>query len=281
MQNSGSRPEKSRKLRTLKPMKPYAQYIFEGVIWKMHIDTATESLALEIRNEATWSTSFAWISLPEAKLLWKDLCLAENWWVGLISAYQGILLFHLFPQAERPEPKGLIALDSQSKEVIWQIDDYQLHSQYQNQILAQYREEENFGYHQIDLQTGSISTEPQQIFLQNLTLPPQQDFIYPQHYKEGTAYFDTVAEFLQKAIGVEALQAIDYMEVNNYVIINYFCQKDSEIQNNLLILDANVRILLHKKLISKTKGISLDAFFVYKNFLFFIVEKCQLEIYCF
>lgn len=262
-------------------MKPYTQYTFEGVIWKIHIDTATDGLALEIRNEAQWNTTFAWISLPKAEMYWSDLSLEENWWIGLISAYQDILLFHKFPQAERPEPKGIIALDCKRQEIIWQLSDYQLHNQYKDQILAQCREDENFGYHQIDLFTGKINPEPSQDFLQNLHQNTQQDFIYPQHYKEGTAYFDTVASFLQTVIQVQALQSIDYMEVNDYIIINYFCQKDSKIQNNILILDGKVRILLHQELMNHNKGIGLDTFFVYKNYLFFIIEKNQLNIYCF
>ncbi len=262
-------------------MKPYATYTLEGIIWKMHIDTSTDSLALETRNETAWQVAFAWISLADARLHWENFTLEENWWIGLVSAYQGILLFHQFPQAERPEPKGIIALDSIQKEVIWQLPDYQLHNQYKDQILAQCKEGENFEYHQIDLQTGKINPTPSRDFLHQFTQQAQKGFIYPQHYKESTAYFDTVAEFLKQVIQINPVQAIDYMEVNNYIIINYFYEKDSKIQNNLLILDDNVRILLHQQLMNQNKGIGLDTFFVYQNYLFFIIEKCQLKIYRF
>jgi hypothetical protein len=257
-----------------------ASFQFQGVIWKLHIDLKTESVAIEVRDAETWNTSFAWAELSSSKMLWQDFSLEENWWLGLIGVYDSVMLFHTFKDEKRPEPSGILALDAQTQTQLWELKNYQLHDWQENHLVGQYRKGlQDFEYHLLDLHTGKIKNESSLDDAQKIIKPKESSFLYPQQYREGTDYFETVSQFLKQVSQHKIVQAVDYLEFKKYIIINYFFQKEENIQNNLLILDSNVRILLHEVLITQTKGISLDSFFIFKNYLFFIKNKSQLEIF--
>lgn len=251
---------------------------FEGIIWKIHIDAHTDHVALELRDAQEWNTSFAWADLKNNTLHWKNFSLDENWWLAMVGVHNQMILLHKFPKAERPEPSGILALNAQNKSVQWHLPNHQIQDWQGEQLIALHKQaNQEVVYQSIDLYSGKINYLNDQY-----TRPEHQEsteFRYPQQYQQGTAYFDTVANFLADILKHKILQTVDYLEFKNFIIINYFFQENKNIQNNLLILDSNVRILLHEELIAQSQGIGLDSFFMYKDYLLFIKNKSQLEIF--
>jgi len=255
---------------------------FEGVIWKIRFDAQSDLLALEIRQANQYRTSFTVFNLYTNQIVCKDVFLEESWWLGLLEIHAGVLLVHQYADIQQPSPIGIVAIDSQTGELLWQLPEYEFVDIQNKKVIALFRENSAPKYAQFDLQTGLWeenlstvdSTHSNDIF------PPS--LVYPKRYVEPEKNFNLVKEFMKKRFKVDIFGAVDYLEYDNLLIISYFFGKNSQLNNKLLTLDLKENVLIDELLDINLKGVALDTFLIYNNTqLIFIKEKKQLNGYRF
>src|ERR1700761_5287602 len=100
-------------------LQPHIHQLFNGAIWRLEIDELTDTIFVEVRNEAEKQASFASISLTNGTIHFTDLTTPERWLTGIEAAYDGVLLLHNYQSANGPAHKGLTAIDALNGLVLW------------------------------------------------------------------------------------------------------------------------------------------------------------------
>lgn len=250
---------------------------FKGQVWKILIDEVHPLLVMQIRDGETYQTSFAAIDTSENKLLWQDFTLSENWWLGMAGLHQGVLFLYTYPDTQKPEPQGIIAVDIVTQELLWQTQDATFYQVLDNQLIAVSMKQTSRQYLLLAPKTGEILDQFRELEGKFALKNENNPTLFPFHYHNEMAYFQTVAIFLKKKFNLQIVQAVDYLEYESFIIISYFYKKADELINNLLVLDEQNQVLLHQNIGLQLTGISLDTFFVFREQLFFVKHKTHLE----
>ncbi len=103
---------------------------------------------------------------------------------------------------------------------------------------------------------------------------PQNSLTYPHIYDHGTAYYQTVMDFL----AVESPLACEYLEWEDKIIISYYLRSDNGFERYLLLLKDGQKVWKVKQ-DQLMKGFSSGAFFVFQNQLIFIKDLNEVCIY--
>lgn len=254
-------------------MKEIINYNCKGKIWNT---TFNDYLCVvEIRDELTRQVSFSCINLLTGNVLWENVRPEKSWWLGLVGIFGEFLILHKYASNQKPEPEGLLILNVESGEMVKQIDNW-IFFNFQPYILTIYQLQHNEPiYKTIDL-ANSLDPKP------NTTRAEQPNnltsVISPTHYLEDSAYFPTIHRFLYRLLNIDAVKAVDYLEISNKIIISYYIYSDKSFQNHLLVTNRTREILLNE-LIAETEGLGIDTFTVKSDTLLYVKNQTQFVGY--
>ncbi len=239
----------------------------------MVADGNNQRLFLEIRNPVDKTVSFSALNLQNNQWLWKDLVFEEPWWISLRAAEGDILLFTIYTDSNNPDKKSVLGYDVVKRNVAWWKNGFSLTSINRLSVIgedAKFPGKESI----LDLFTG------QPLHRSEFDLVDSQNFpvIRPFQYEEGTAYFDTVKDFLHSRLGILPVTTIEYLEIEDKIILSVFLKQEG-LANYLYVLDADGEILISEELGNGLKGIGLDTFFVFSGHLIFVKNKNELLSY--
>lgn len=96
----------------------------------------------------------------------------------------------------------------------------------------------------------------------------------PHLYEQGTAYHDTVANFLSLDLPLSC----EYLEWRDKIIISYYLRSGKAFERNLLLL-TNGQKEWKLQQDEMMKGFSPESFFIYQNQLIFIRNKNEICLY--
>ena len=237
------------------------EHQFEGKIWNTAFGENTA--VLEIRDENTRKVSFSALDLLNGKILWQDLRPEKSWWLALVGVFSDYLILHKYSSQQKPEPKGLLILNVQTSEVIQKIDDWIFFNCRENMLTV----------YQLD---GNNLPVYQEIILERVRkdsfkakLPRN---LSPTHYPEDSPHFPAIFNFLYRLIGIEAQKGIDYLEIDNKIVISYYIYSNKLFQNYLLVITHDRQILLND-LIATTEGIGIDTFTLQSDTLLYVKNE--------
>ena len=86
---------------------PYINQQFNGAIWRLEIDELSDTIFVEVRNDAGKEVTFSSIDLTTGKLNFTNLATPERWLTGIEAAYDGVLLLHNYRSATGPATEPL------------------------------------------------------------------------------------------------------------------------------------------------------------------------------
>jgi hypothetical protein len=255
-------------------------FAFSGHLWNIALDDLHGWLVAEVRDATTRRVRFAAIDRQQNRLLWKDFTPDPSWWWGIAGLNRGVLLLHQYVGSQRPEIKGVMAVEVSTGQVLWQHTDWAfqrtdgptltLHRTGADQLPV---------YQMIDLLSGQV-TAVSSIPPDQQMPPPEPDVQYPRHYSEESPYFQPIARFLGQQLDVKPLKAFDYAEFQGLIVVSYYiCEAHSPLSNRILVLDKQARILLHESVATQLSGVGMDPFLISKGSLIFVREKKELLSY--
>lgn len=259
-----------------KKLTPAFSAEFDAPIWKSAVSSSASRLYLELRDARQHRVQFAALELPSGRLLWTSLTLDEPWWVTLALAGERYLLLQSFTDTNDPSKKKYYAIDTATRQLVWQSDQFQILNLANNWLLG-YREQElTRDYVQIQLPTGEISEGD---YSQKKPERENKDFYQPFFYSENQPYFTTVADFVESLELGRPVGGCEYLEYRSYVCIAYYVPKSTELANYLLVIDQNGSILLHQCLETSVPKPTLGTFFISRDQLIVVQHKLQLASY--
>jgi hypothetical protein len=237
------------------------EHKFEGKIWNTAFGENTA--VLEIRDENTRQVSFSALDLQHGEILWQELRPEKSWWLALVGIFGDYLMLHKYSSQQKPEPKGLVILNVQTSEIIQKIDNW-IFFNCQDNILTVYQlDENNLPVYQ-EIMLEKLSKDSVKATLsQNLS---------PTHYPEDSPHFPAIFSFLYRLLDIEAQKGIDYLEIDNKIVISYYIYSNKLFQNYLLVITHDRQILLND-LIAITEGIGIDTFTLQSDTLLYVKNE--------
>jgi hypothetical protein len=245
-------------------LSPYIKEEFNGMIWRMEIDSLSNTLFLEIRNTEDKQVSFTSIDLTQGKINFKHLTQPERWLTGIEAAYNGILLLHQYQSATSPVHKGIIAVDSVNGTTLW--------SNY------------TYAFDSLSV-TGPI--------LYNVQLQPKKLFVTDIKTGETLRPFDPLKDAVPdnniKAADILPSSAlppelkiephgniIHSLYCNNFRIVSLHTAKAGILKQHLYILN-DAGLVYEDILNDDIQKMQPEAFILHKNCLIYIKNKSEIK----
>ncbi len=244
---------------------PYINEQFNGVIWRMEIDSITDTVFLEIRNTADKQVSFASINLNTGHINFKNLTRPERWLTGIEAAYQGILLLHQYQSASSPAHKGVIAVDGVTGTELWS----------------------NYIYAFDSITTGgavlyNTQLQPKKLFVTNVKTGATLKAFEPLKDTVPDNYI-TTADILPLSSLPPQLDAVtpvgDFIHsvyFNNYRIVSLHMDNTGALNQNLFIINNN-QTVYEDILNADIQKMQPEAFILHKNHLLYIKNKSKIK----
>jgi hypothetical protein len=236
------------------------EYFFEGKIWNSTFGNGF--CVLEIRNEQKRSVSFSCMDLDSGNLLWKNICPEKTWWIGIVGIYEGYLILHKYSTNSKPEPEGILILDIINGNLTQKISDWAFVNLVNGELCV---------YH---IQNNQPVFETHILKEINFKKNDLNQNLKTIHYPEDSPHFPTIYKFLYRLLNIDAVKAVDYLEISNKIIISYYIYSNKLFQNYLLVTNRERQILLHD-LIAETEGIGIDTFSVQSDTLLYVKNENQ------
>ena len=253
-------------------------YTFQGKIWNTTF--GGDYCVLEIRDESLRQVSFSCINLFTGMVLWENLKPEKSWWLSLVGIFDEYLILHKYLSNQKPEPEGLLILNVNSGEIVKRIDKW-IFFNFQHHVLTIYQLQNNEPtYKMIDLASTLLNPE---VVVENAPRTDEQfdnslSETSPTHYPEDSPHFQTIYKFLYRLLNIDAVKAVDYLEISNKIIISYYIYIDKSFHNHLLVTNKAREILLND-LIAKTGGLGIDTFTVKSDTLLYVKNQTQFVGY--
>ena len=258
-------------------MEKVINHNFEGKIWNTTF--SEQYCVLEIRDELTRQVSFSCINLLIGKMIWENTKPEKSWWLSLVGIFEEYLILHKYSSNQKPEPEAVLILNIQTGNIFERIDDWAFFN-YKGSTLTVYQIQNSQPvYKVIDLE--SIVTTIQQAECRpshNSIIETPTVQTSPTHYPEDSSHFPTIYKFLYRLLNIDAVKAVDYLEISNKIIISYYIYRDKSFLNYLLVTNRRREILLND-LIAETEGIGIDTFTVKSDTLLYVKNQTQFVGY--
>lgn len=234
-------------------------FTVDGVIWKTVLDQRTGRLALEIRDQEQLVNSFAVLDIPKQSLGDAFQIAEADWWSSLQLIHQDYLFIEKYQDPQNPIDKALIIANSEDGELIKHYPGHQLIDIQGEKVI----------YQKIEDPVGPLELElPATSRLSGL-----HKFMEPMVYVEGSDNFEVVKAFLADE---NIVSLVDYAESGDYVFISYLILEGETHCRKLMVLNGE-EVVYHATLDKNVEGISPGAFFVFNNYLIFIVERKEIN----
>lgn len=243
---------------------------FGGTIWNTLADGAKARLFLEVRNSGQKTVSFSALNLQNNQWLWKDVVFDERWWISMRAVAGDILLLTVYDDVNNPDKKSIVAFDVNTQQILWWRNGFSVsdvNDRYVRGVDTRMPEKEAV----LDLLTG----KPVDRVDFHLDISQNFPVIRPFQYREGTAHFDTVKDFLSSRWSISPVATIEYLEFESLIILSIFVNENG-LANYLCILDNNGELIRKEKLGENLEGVGLDTFYIYCGHLIFVKNKNEL-----
>lgn len=235
---------------------------FSGYIWKIKVDSVSNKVWVEVRNEDSFELNFFWVSL-ETLTDGRFSCDPPlKWWDSLLHVYADQICIQHITDTKNPGPVDLSVIKA---------SDMTLRDGLQ-QVSVESISESFFQYKMGD--SSKIVTYD----LGEENRAGAAKIQCPVVYPEDHAHCLTVARYLQESFQIEISGPVAYLESANNIIVAYHSKNENALQRNILWLKDG-RTHLHEVMDQKMKGYSRESFFTFSNYLIFIENRINLSIY--
>ncbi|MFD2871850.1 DUF4905 domain-containing protein [Mucilaginibacter ximonensis] len=230
-----------------------------GVIWRMEIDSLSDTIYLETRTPEK-QVSFTSIDLATGKTNFENYTTPERWLTGIEAAYDGVLLLHGYQSENSPVHKGLTAIDKNAQ-TVWSNYAYAFDHLTVNGAVVfntQFQPKKLF---LIDIKTGA-------------TLRPYNPCIDLE--VNTSIQFPTAAlpSDLDFEVHGNIVQSLYY---NKLRIVSLHTLSKGQLEQRLLITDA-AALVFEDLLNTDIQKMQPESFILYKSLVIYIKDKAILKV---
>lgn len=251
----------------------------------MRIDTTGHQLAIEVRDADVLLVYFYTYNIVDQALKQVPLPPEQTWWLGLEDAHAAMFLLHGYGDRKLGQHKGIKAYATEKNMMQWEQPELAFYGIAATGILAFETVAPENGFLSLDPENGTVlregMTQLEAAELVQQYAPERYlSCTYPISYQAGEAYFDEVRQFILYMLAEEPVQALEYAEINKYIVVSYYLQQtDNKVNNYLSVFDSDGNLLLKECLGEGLTGLGSDTFIIFNQNLFFVQNKDILKVY--
>lgn len=246
---------------------------FSANIWEQSL--SEDRILFTLRDQEKMQVSFSLMDLSDGSLIFEDISFEENWWVSAYHFFGNVIVFQFFEDTQNIESKSYFALDINSHEAIWSLEEVMAVGRSGDFIQLRTTGADE-GVFWIDIRSGETHESKPDDYIPNGTSYEQQ---FPLHYTEESPHFGTLRAFLKQKISVEAKGAFDYLERDGLIMMAWHEAGAEGLEHGLLVLTEEGELLLRQPLDTKLKGLVSGAFFIAGEQLIFVEGRNTLKSY--
>lgn len=271
----------------MKKIKKEYSYSRDRQIWRL-LPTETNKLIIEDRDIETKEVFFNCLEISSGKKIFYDFQLEEKYWIGIEAIYDDIIFFHKFASYDMPDHSGIIALDINSKKILWHTEEFNFLSVRDKKIFCYKNKFEGREYFILDFRTGSLiselgdNSEDVRRIMENLPdVNTYESYLFPEPYNNFNSNNSLLKQFLTELKNNHSIKGnLDFIELNELLLLNYHeVRSDGNFRNLFKVIEyLSKNVIFEMTLNENTKTLIPDSFFVKDNFLFLLIEKKELIV---
>jgi len=239
---------------------------FSSTVWRLEIDPLSETLFVEIRDQADKKVYFAAISLDSGRVYFDGLQTEERWLTGIEAAYDGVLLVHNYHSETGPAHKGLIAIDGQTGETLWNNYTHAFDHLSANGPVIYDTRLQPAKLFLADIKSGVV----QRPFEPAIDNESETDIVLPDRISSD---FLTQLPIEKEPFGNE----IDYLEYNNLRIVSLHTFAEGVLQQHLSIFSEK-QLIYEDLLNTDIQKLQPESFLMHRDRLIYLKDKSQLKV---
>jgi hypothetical protein len=254
----------------MQPLTPIIDQKFQGAIWRMEIDETSDLIFIEIRENTERQVTFSSINLSTGYIYFKGLVTPERWLTGIEAACDGVLLLHFYEHENGPVHKGLMAIEGQTGNGLW--NDFNM----------------SFDFVSINgpIIHDSRRQPPKQMLIDiktSATKRPYEPSIDTDRLNAVELPYIFTADELPSGMEINnARGLVHYASCNNYRIVSLHALNGERFDQLLLILDeeapGSYREVFRDLLNTGIQKLQPEAFIIHKNHLVYIKNTSELRV---
>lgn len=249
--------------------------------------TETDKLVIETRDTNTKEVSFHCRELSDGKSIFTDLQLEEKIWLGIEAIYKDVIFFHKFPKPDMPGHREIIAFDIASQKVIWQNDKYAFSFVYQDKVYCFTQGFEERFFYALDYLTGEVKEDLQNDFALVNSIRAEAEgekdwssYIYPELnlMSADAVTYRIIKQFTE---GFSLSGEVEWANFKDLSLFSFHTkEKEDKLTNRFAIISkSSGQTILFESINENVNAMLTDSFFVYKNYVFVLKGKNEVELY--
>lgn len=216
----------------MKPVQEEFSYQVPGQIWRV-LPCLSGRWAIEWRILEEKRVGFSVIDpLKPGAVAIEAAADGIDWWSSLAGAGLYCFFIHSYRNTDIPEPTDLAAFDMSSGEMRWMLPGYRFEGVSDRGMLLVARKD-----------AGGISVfECEELTGRVLAASasherPGADWQEAYRYTRGEAYYDFLAGFLNKSIGMVPAGAIEYLDYADKMVFSFYLYENNSLVQYVAVLD--------------------------------------------
>jgi hypothetical protein len=266
-------------------LRPSWRYSTKQVIWRV-IPTGVGKLICEIRDLDQKRTRFLSINQTTGKVDWES-GYGEEWWIGVETVHEGVLLLHKFASPDMPEHRSIVAAAIEDGRTIWKSDELRFEGVGGNGIYASVVDRMSTRYVEVDIHTGNERKEFDSFDAMRESSrasqnEPRAEMLYPSWKPDLQGTDSALREKLQRFFIMEkTVGPVEHIEDGDYLICSHH-ERSAQSSQGQSTFDTSMYVLKNDKLVF-SEMLNRDAprfaqgsFFVEDRTLFYIKDRSTL-----
>ncbi|HVO76097.1 MAG TPA: DUF4905 domain-containing protein [Ignavibacteriaceae bacterium] len=253
-------------------------------LWRI-IPTATGKVILEERDTELKEAYFNCLEMNKGKIIFENLQLDEKFWIGIEGVYTDIIFFHKYLKPDMPAHKGVIALDINSRSVLWENTEYNFLFIADKKLYCYKSFFEGKRYFVLDFLTGvpikdfgddysEISRIKEGVSGEN----EENDYIFPEPFDENKSS----DPLLLNKINREKIAAgkIQTARFGDLLFLHTLENTRRGVRNIFKVIEIPTgKIILEETINKEIEKFLPETFFIKGSLLFLLKEKDTLVVY--
>ncbi len=266
-------------------IKKYFTYNSNRQIFRILISDS-DKLIIEARNMDSKEVYFDCYDLIKCKKIFTGFQFEEKSWIGIETEHKDVIYFHKYDKPDMPRHRGVIAFEINTQKILWINEELAFLFPYGNKIYCYKQGFEERYFYALDSLTGELIEDLGNDFQLVNSLRGKSDsqkdwstYNYPERFSSADEKTKAFINDFIKETGIDG--NIEFCTKNNLLLFNYHTKTKMGKYDNIFAaveIDSN-KTIMKKTLNSDSTMFYTDSFFIYKNFLFLLKEKNEINIF--
>lgn len=263
---------------------PHISYEAKQQVWRILI-SGSDKVIIEKRDTGNKEVFFDCFELIDNEKIFTDFQLDEKFWTGIERIYKDVIFFHKYPKPDMPGHKEILAFDIGSQNILWTNEEYAYLFIYNDKVHVFKQQFEGRRFYTLDYKSGELIDDlgSDADKINKLYDKAREEEDYSEYNFPGKEFNadDKISGLIEKFKSPIAIVGeVEYNIYDDTLFLSYHVKtSEKEMAHKFSAIDTSTEHeIFNTILCSDTDKFMTDSFFIYKNYLFLLKEKNEIDI---